>query len=320
MKKMLLKYRSLSPLDKTLSVSILTMSFGVVISFAKIVMGLLSDPIVSIAGLFGVALFLAKLECVLGLKKEGKSFKYRSGMVAFFLFVGGLIYVIYMGKGLFFPYAAEPYSKWKGISIATLGFLEMGMALAGLRKVKKLRSGHFLRDLKVINFCSALTAIMTAQVAILSFTEGGGWEADCYTGIAIGIVTVLLAVYIFFAPKLSLIGREVNSFRLLNRGANRLVDLGNSHFDIYVCRSYIYGDCVYEGVVDGEVIKGKIVKSPGFWKKTHPLIKTILLILSEILVFVWAIGYAVYFIRSSNLPRQLEKKMRRNGFEAILES
>lgn len=172
---------------------------------------------------------------------------------------------------------------------------------------------------KYRNLVSALTAIMTAQVALLSRSEKNANLYNGVTGVIVGSVTVLLAIYVYYAPKISVVGRERNVFRLVDPHKDRLGTKEGGSVRITLCKSVVYGSYVYVAGRTGEFVDGRIVRTAGGWKRLPVSGKIVCIVLSEILVFVWAAGYAVYFFRSLDMPRKLEGIMAGNGWEKTAE-
>ncbi len=313
MKKLIGKIRSLSYEERLVYTTAVTMTVTVLISAGKILIGLFSDFILVVVGIFGVLLFAAKLQCILGAKKTMGNFKLRNALIALFLLSAGLIYIFYMGRLLFFDVANEEYGQFQAVATATISFFEMGLAIYGLVKTKN--KGHYFRDIKIVNFVSGMTAIMTAQIALTSFT---GANANFYSGllgVGIGIVTILLAIYVYFTPRISIVDREHNVFLLKEPEENALVDMNGKTAEIVLCKSKIYSACVYRATITGTVVNGHIVKLKSGLRQINPFAKTVLIVLSEILVFAWLVGYAAYFFRALDLPGKLESMMAENGFE-----
>ena len=315
MKKLIKKYQMMSYEEKMVLTTSFTMSISLLIAIGKIIIGIFSDYILCVVGSFTVILCLAKLECLIGIKKDNRDFRKRNTLVSVFLFLAGLLYIIYMAVSLSFSLPSKDYSKWKAISLALISFIELGLAISGLFKTKK--KDHFYHDIKIIGFVSSLTAMLTTQVAILSFTQGGGGDPNYLSGIGIGIVTVLLSINIYFAPVTSVIGREKNSFVLTDHTINTKIKLEEEN-TLVLCKSRIYGNYVYHySAKEGKTLSGTIKREKGFWKNTPVYLKILFIVLSEILIFAWAIGYFIYFIRTVNMPKKLSKLMKRNGFSKL---
>ena len=203
------------------------------------------------------------------------------------------------------------------VLLAFISFCELGFAIAGLFRTKN--KGHYYRNIKIVNFCVALIAILTTQMSILSMESETGIVsiANAYSGIGVGIFIALCAVYVLIAPKTSIIDREHNKFVLNDTDKNLLIDMQGKTVELLLCRSFIYGDYIYKATIENNTVEGDIVQGRSLWKRMHILCKIICYILFEILIFVWLIGRGILFLRSVNLPRRLEKKMQNNGFEAV---
>lgn len=315
MKKVISKIKSIPYEKRLIATSTVTTGVNTVIAASKIVVGIFSDLVMCAVGVFNILLMIAKITCIVGARKN-KPFGKRNMFTAVFLFFAGLVYALYMGASLVFDMPQKHYSMWTSIMMAAIAFAEMGVAIYGLIKTK--RRGHYYRNIKIVSFVSALIAIMTAQVALLSFTENNHLTANnAYTGIGIGIVTMLLAVYVYFAPQISTVDREHNIFRLVDPRANKIADMTADRAEILLVKSKIHGDYVFSAETDGDLLDGHIKKTHGFWKGLPLVVKIIFIILSEILVFVWAISYAVYFFRTLDMPARLKKLMETNGFEFV---
>lgn len=313
MKKLFAYYRQMSLEERIVATTILTMTISGLMAVGKILVGLFNDYILAVIGIYNLLLLLAKLQCVLGIRKKG-TFSSRNTAVAILLFLAGLLYLLYSIRMILFDVKSPEYSMFISIMIAFVSFVELGVAIFGLVQTKQ--KGHFYRDIKIINMVSALTAIMTTQIALLAASESTmGATYNGYTGMGIGIATVLLAIYIYFAPTISLVDREHNRFLLCRAEQNREIDMQEKTVKISLCKSRFYGGYYYEAEITENVVDGYIKKAPGFFGKLHLFWKILLLVLSEILIFVWLAGYFVFFCRSANMPRRLEAFMQQNGFE-----
>ena len=313
--KIIDRIKNLSYEDALIYSTTVTVCAGALFAVGKIVMGIIFDPILIAAGAFSAMLAVAKLTCIIGAKKN-KEFRKRNTFTAIFLFLGGLLYALYMSFSLYLDVQEKEYSMYMAIGTAALAFGELGFAIFGLAKTK--RKAHDYRNIQIISLASALISLMTAQIALLAFMqqEGAG-VYNSYSGIGVGVVTMLMAIYVYFAPQFSTIDREHNVFRLSDEARNHLVDKSYANAEIMLCKSSIYGSYVYRFSVNADVVDGRIERTKGFWTKLPLLIKILFIILSEILVFVWLIGYAVYFVRSVDMPGKLRKQMEKNGFVLV---
>lgn len=313
--KIIDKIKSLSYEETLIYTTAVTMCGGALFAVGKIIMGIIFDPVLIAAGAFSAMLAVAKLTCIIGAKKN-KELRKRNTFTAIFLFLGGLLYALYMSFSLYLDVTEKEYSMYMAVGTATLAFGELGFAIYGLAKTK--RKAHDYRNIQIISLASALISLMTAQIALLAFMkEEGAGVYNSYSGIGVGAVTMLLAIYVYFAPQFSAIDREHNVFRLSDKSLNSLVDMTNANAEIMLCKSRIYGSYVYKFSVSGEETDGRIEKTKGFWSRLPLIVKILFIILSEILVFVWLLGYAVYFTRSVDMPGKLKRIMEKNGFVLI---
>lgn len=318
MRNLICKYKELTFEHKTVLKTILGLCFSSILACGKLIIGLFTDyNLISIA-VYTFGILLAKLECVLGLKTNKRTFKQRNLLVAVFLFISSIFYIGFMCRMFFIERKIKDNGMVYVLLLAFISFVELGFAITGLfnSKVK----GHYIRNIKIINFCIALIAILTTQMSIINMTSNSGIVdiSNAYTGIGVGIFIAICAVFILIAPKTGVIDREHNVFALKYADKNTLINLDNATVEIVLSRSNVYGSYVYRATIqDGNTIDGNIEREKSLWKRMHVILKIICCILSEILIFVWLIGRLLFFLRSINLPKRLEQKMNKNGFEII---
>lgn len=313
MKKLILRYKELSLRQKVVLKTGVGLCLSALLAAGKFLIGIFTDRSLCGIAVYTFAILLAKYECLRGLGEKKESSGRRNVLVFLFLFGGGFLYAAFMCR-LFF---VEPDDGRYGISYVVLSafiaFCELGFALVGLLRNRGL--GHCERSVRVINFNISLIAVLTAQTVILCYTRTAGRNVfNAYAGIFVGAFTALCAAYLLLAPKITVIGRERNVFLLRDAKKNDLIPMQFSAAEITLCRSFVYGAYVYRAVIQGEKVDGKIERRASLWKRMPVLLKIICCILSEILLFVWLIGRAVFWCRSLFLPERLAKKMERNGF------
>lgn len=303
------------PYEKRLLISsTVTLIISLLIAVGKILIGAFSDVTMCAVGVFNVLLMSAKSNCVIGAIKNDGSFKRYNTFTAVFLFLSGAAYTAYMTVAIMLHLQMRSYDMWQAITVAAIAFTELGVAIYGLIKTK--RRGHYYRNIKIISLVSALVAIMTAQMAILSFTSAADYAVpNSASGIAVGVVTMLLAVFVYFAPQFSSVDREHNVFELVRPADNKIIDTASNAAQISLCKSKVYGGYTYSASVSGGTVDGHIVREKSCWHTLPLAVKILCVILSEILIFVWAAGYVVFFVRSVDMPSRLEKLMTANGFE-----
>ena len=314
MRTFIRKYREMSFEEKTIWKTIVGLCLSALLACGKLVIGLFTDyNLISIA-VYTFGILLAKFECVLGARSDKMPFERRNLLIAVFLFLSSLIYIGFMCRMFFIERRLKDNGLSYVVLLAFISFCELGFAIAGLLRTKN--KGHYYRNIKIINFCVALIAILTTQMAILNMESETNVVdiTNAYTGIGVGCFIALCAVYILIAPKTSIIDREHQKFILKDAEKNRLIDMGKDGVVLTLCRSTVYGDYLYRAKIEGDVVEGDIVRGKSLWKRMHILLKILCCILSEILIFVWLIGRGILFVRSAFLPRRLKETMQNNGF------
>ena len=317
MRKLIRKYRESSFEQKTLYKTIIGLCFSTVLACGKLIIGPFTDyNLISIA-VYTFGILIAKLECVLGIKTNKRTFQQRNILIAVFLFIASVFYIGFMVQMFFIDRKLKDNGMIYVLLLAFISFVELGFAIAGLIRTKN--KGHYYRNIKIINFCVALIAILTTQMSILNMQSETNTVniVNAYSGIGVGCFIALCGVYILFAPKISVINREHNVFVLENREKNKLIDLNAEAINIRLSWSFVHGSYVYRASVCGDVIDGHIEREPSLWKCMHVFWKVTCCILSEILLFVWMISRLLFFLRSLNLPKRLENKMNDNGFTRV---
>lgn len=284
----------------------------------KFVIGLLGDYNLCVVAVYSAALLLAKLYCVRGALSDAGKFANKNSGVAAFVLAASVLYALFMSRLFFVKRQPKPTGIVYVAMVAFISFAEMGFAIAGILRTKN--KGHFYRNIKIINFCIALTAILSTQITILDFTMTA--NVDFYNacaGVGIGAVIALCAVYIFIAPITSVIGREHNAFALKYPDRNRIADMSCPEFAVTLCASRVYGSYYYAARVQNNCVTGDIVRGKSLWRAMHPVVKAICCILSEILLPLWLVGRFAFFSRSVNLPARLQRIFENNGFVKLFE-
>lgn len=262
------------------------------------------------SALINVLMMMAKVECYLGEKNiKDKTFEYRNKMTSLFVVLAGIQYSLYMGRMLFVDAKIYDYGLFVAVIIALVSFVEITFAIIGCFKVNG--KGHYYRNIKIVNLCSAITAIVVTFVALI--TVAGQNDPRIPSGIfglCVGILIVLFGLFILVAPKISLVDNEHNVYIGSKNFSEKelLIPLTNSKF----YANYIYEAKVSNGVADGHIIR---LKSPIF--KWNIYIKILVIILSEILIFPYAIGAFVFYFKNRKLIKKLDEKTDQLGFKKI---
>jgi len=255
---------------------------------------------------------LAKLECYLGESYPNKkTFDYRNKCVGLFLLIAGIEYAVYMGRMIFTDVAIMDYDMILGIIIAFVSFCELAIAIKGC--FNSYGKGHYYRNIKLISLCSALTAIVLTEVALTSFASENDLRViNGIVGMIVGIIMILISVYIFIAPRISIVDKEHNVYRLKENNEPIKEDI-----KVRLTNSNFYRDYVYIGKVDGDIVDGHIIqeKSPIFDWNIYVLI--LVIVLSEILIFPYAFGALLFHFKSRNIVNELDNKMMDKGYEKI---
>lgn len=307
-------YSNFKKEDKLFKITtICSLSINLVIGLGKWILAIFSGVVFFVSGVVNILMGLAKLVCYIGLMNSDIDFKKRNLIVSILVFASGLEYFIYMLNVYLGNFNLSSYETSIALIIALVSFIEIGVAISGLIRLKG--RGRSFRNIKLINFVLALEALVLTETAILSFTRSDTFEvSSSLFGLIVGIFVMVLSIFMVFSPYITIANQEKNDFILVNKDKNNLVKEG----ELILSKSFIYGDYVYKyKFINEEEVSGEITKKSGFWKRTHILIKILLIILSEILIFVWLIGRFIYFLRCSTLIKKLKKIMEENGFKKV---
>ncbi len=320
--KSIKKFKDMTFEEKTEFNTFFSVCLNIIFSIGKSVITIITGSFMFlISASVNLCIGLAKIECYSGIKKKekNKQFDKRNIKISFLFMIAGLMYILYMGRLILFDTRTFHYNMFLGINIAFISFVEMGFAIVGIIRVKQ--SGHFYRNIKIINFASACTAIMLTQVALLSFCEATNVnKVNGFTGVAIGLFMIILGIFIIILPKASMIDRKyneykymvskVNTINLINNFRNKMVICNDNHLTIIFSKSKVYGTYYFEATLLEDKISGTLNHKCYFFKELNIFLKILVIILSEILFFIWLIGRLISFIRNSFLPTKLDKIMK----------
>ncbi len=311
--KLVNSYRSMSFEEKTIFSSKLSILSNCLFAVGKFILSFFSSSFFIVAAIINVLLAGAKTECYLGEKfPEKKSFEYRNKMIGIFLLSAGIEYAVYMGRLVFTNVNVMDYSMVLGIGVATVSFVELGLAIKGC--FNSFGKGHYYRNLKLISLCSALTAIVLTEVALTSFAASSDTRIiDGLFGMGVGVVIVLIAIYIFVAPSVSIVDREYNVYRLKEGFAG----LKDKEIEIPLTFSRFYGNYSYKGVVNGDLVEGTIIKGKSPILKWNIYLKILIIVLSEILIFPYALGALIFHFKNATLITKLDNKMAELNYQKV---
>ena len=163
------KYTELSFEQKMIVKTILSLCCSAILSSGKLIIGLFIDYNLCIIAVYTFVILLAKLVCIIGLIKRKRDFKRYNLIAAIFLFLSSIFYNGYMCKFILSGHTVKEYSIVYVCLFALISFSEFGFAIAGILQVKD--KGLLFRDIKIINLCIALIAILTTQTTILDYNS-----------------------------------------------------------------------------------------------------------------------------------------------------
>lgn len=313
--KFVKKYKSMIFEEKTVFSTKFSIIFNFVLAIAKFILAIVFKNVFFVAtGVLNIFFMLSKYECYSGIKYPNKSsFFYRNMMTGIFLMCAGIQYMIYMGRMLYSDIDLMKYDMFLGISIACVSFIELAIAIKGC--FNSFGKGHYYRNIKTINLCSAFTAIVLTEVAIMSFaSQTDSRFIDGIFGISVGGLIVLIAIFIFIAPKVSIYDREHNIYKSINNTTH-----SNGDLIIKLTNSKLYGNFYYKAIKNNDIVDGHIIKGKSPIRKWNIFIKILVIILSEILIFPYAIGAIIFYYKNATIIKKLDKKMYKEGYIKIVE-
>ena len=114
--------------------------------------------------------------------------------IALFILGGSTAATLYMAR-LFFVPSQNHYEMIPAIAIATMAFVELGFAIAGVAKTKDLLASA----IKILNLTTAFSAIVLTQVAILSFAnENDVSYFNAIGGVIFGGLSIVAAFFMLW--------------------------------------------------------------------------------------------------------------------------
>lgn len=302
-------YRKQTFENRTIFMTKISIVMNILLAIAKMILAIVfKNVFFFVAGCVNVLFFLAKLECLLGIMKKGSKYKDKNKITSFFLLVGGIAYIIYMSRLLILdPSEMFKYDIYLGIAIAFVSFVELGVAIFGLFKASGKE--RYYRNIKMINLCSTITALVWTEIAITSFASlVDTTKMDALFGLFAGIFIVIIAVAILISPKFSIEDRKY-----INYEGNHFED----QIEIKLTSSKIYKNYYYKAEKKQNIYYGVIKQTVSPIKKWPIWIKIICVILSEILIFAYAFGALIFHIKSIRVFKILDHKMQSLGLEKL---
>lgn len=307
------RYRALSFEDRTIFNARFSILFNIILAIGKIILGIFFNSVFLITAVVNICMMLSRLECYLGVKSQKRSFRFRNNFVGTVLVLAGLQYTTYMLLLLVSRFETRSYTEVVSIMIAAVAFVELGVAIKGC--FNSYGKGHYYRNIKMTNLCSALTAIALTETALMGFSGEDNLLLNCSFGIGVGSIITILGIYVFIAPKVSIVDKTHNVYQITD--ASDFVAADRIKFQLTESRfygNYYYSADISSGIIDGNIAKEK---SPLF--NINIYFKIIIIILSEILIFPYAIGAIIYHFKNAGLIKKLDSIMISKGCIKLLE-
>ena len=313
MKKLIAKIKSFTFEEKSIYSSRLSVITNSIFAIGKIILSFFQGIFFLVAGIFNIFMAFSKLHCYIGARYPKKgSFKLHNTMIGVFLLLSGLQYGIYMTRLLFTDTPIMEYDMYLGIGVATVSFIELGFAIKGM--FNAYGKGHYFRNIKLINLCSTLTAIVTTEIALTSFaTETDTRLISGMFGLLVAFIIVLIAIYVLIAPKVSIVDRKENNYILIENEK----EINEESIIITLTYSKVISNFYYEGKKEGNKIIGEIKKDKNPLSKWNIWVKILIIVLSEILIFVYAIWALIFHFRCYSLIDKLDSKMLEKGYKKL---
>ncbi len=309
------KYRALSFEERTMFHAKFSIGFNLILAVGKIILGFFVNAVFFVTAGVNFFMMLSRFECYLGATKPHlRSFRFRNNIIGTFLTLAGIQYTFYMCMLLISRFETRSYSMLEGTMIAFVSFVELGIAIKGC--FNAYGKGHYYRNIKMTNLCSAFTAMALTAMAILSFADSGqNKDFECWFGIGVGIIIMLIGLYVFIAPMISIVDRKHNVYEMTENS-----DLiTEERFKFKLTHSKFYGNYYYVGRIQGGIVDGTIVEEKNPILRWNIWIKILVIFLSEILIFPYAIGALIFHFKNAGLIKKLDKLMISHGCIRISE-
>ena len=144
-------YSNFKKEDKLFKITtISSLSINLLIGLGKWILAIFSGVVFFVSGVVNILMGLGKLVCYIGLMNSDIDFKKRNLIVSILVFASGLEYFIYMLNVYLGNFNLSSYETSIALIIALVSFIEIGVAISGLIRLKG--RGHSFRNIKLINF------------------------------------------------------------------------------------------------------------------------------------------------------------------------
>lgn len=296
----------------------LSLLINFLIALFNMISGLFFNYSILIIGVFSLLISFSKLVSLYSINKNKANDSKYNLLTAILIFISSLIYIIYMSLLLNNLNIKVKYTLFYSIFLALIAFTQLILTIRSFFTINVDTLAR--RNLLLIYFVCALTSLLTTQIALLSVNTSPSIDINFYngiSGISIGIFTLIISLFIIFSKKYSLIVNNNFTFKLIDSSKNKKLDLTNKEDSFILIKSKIYGTYIYSYICIDDSINGKITKIKPSIKNVNIFIKVILIILSELLIFVYLVGYIIFLIFLIFLKDKLIKIMKDNGFKLM---
>lgn len=309
MRHIVKRYFALTHSDRKWLHTAVSVLFTAFVVIGKFVLAVFGGVFFFVSGVLSLFMLLAKYFCLRGNRAGDENIETYNHIIGIFVLLAGIQYAIYMGRLLYSNADTVKYSMEMGIAIATVSFAELIAAIVS--HIRTHGDNAFLKHIKKINLCSALTAMVLTEAAIMSFAHAGDNRfTDAVFGLCVGAVISVIGVYIIFSDRISLCGHEKNRYVRVKSGNDSVRDT----LEISLYRSSVFPEIRFIGRINGDFCDGRIVKGKSPIFQWNPFLLVLVCILSEILIFPYLIGLFAVNIRHHRLLQVLDAEMCRRGF------
>lgn len=296
----------------------LSLIINFLVALFNIITGLFLNYSILIIGIYSLLISFSKLVSLYSISKNKANDTRFNLLTAILIFISSLIYIIYMSLLLNDLNIKTKYTLVYSIFLALIAFTQLTITIRSFFKINIDALAR--RNLLLIYFICALTSLLTTQIALLSINTSPSIDTNFYngiSGISIGIFTLIISLFIVFSKKYSLIVNNNFAFKEVDSSKNKKLDLTNKENSLVLIKSKIYGTYIYSYSYQDDSINGNIIKIKPSIKNINIFIKIILIILSEILIFIYLIGYLKFLILLIFIKDKLIKIMEDNGFRLM---
>lgn len=296
----------------------LSLIINFLVALFNIITGLFLNYSILIIGIYSLLISFSKLVSLYSISKNKANDTRFNLLTAILIFISSLIYIIYMSLLLNDLNIKTKYTLVYSIFLALISFTQLTITIRSFFKINIDTLAR--RNLLLIYFICALTSLLTTQIALLSINTSPSIDTNFYngiSGISIGIFTLIISLFIIFSKKYSLIVNNNFAFKEVDSSKDKKLELTNKENSLVLIKSKIYGTYIYSYSYQDDSINGNIIKIKPSIKNINIFIKIILIILSEILIFIYLIGYLIFLILLIFIKDKLIKIMEDSGFRLM---